>query len=72
MTTATVVHEEKLGTRAKKLRLALRLTQKDLSVNTGVSISAISLFENNLPVYLDARRRILKELWSIKASRLPN
>jgi transcriptional regulator with XRE-family HTH domain len=72
MVTATVVQAETLGTRARRVRLSLRVTQQDLAIRTGVSIKAISLFENNLPVYLDARRRILKELWAIKASRLPN
>jgi transcriptional regulator with XRE-family HTH domain len=72
MVAATVVQAETLGTRTRKLRLSLRITQHDLADRTGVSRGAISSFEHNLPVILDARRRILKELWAIKVSRLAN
>jgi transcriptional regulator with XRE-family HTH domain len=72
MVTATLVQTETLGTRTRKLRLALRITQQELSIRSGVSRETISLFEHNLPVILDSRRRILKELWAIKASRLEN
>jgi transcriptional regulator with XRE-family HTH domain len=72
MVTATIVQAETLGTRTRKLRLALRITQQELSIRSGVSRETIILFEHNLPVILDARRRILKELWAIKAGRLGN
>jgi transcriptional regulator with XRE-family HTH domain len=72
MVTAIVVPSEALGARTRKLRLSLRLTQQELSYLSGVSKEAIHAFEHNQPVILDARRRILKELWAIKANRLPN
>jgi len=72
MLTATLVQAESLGTRARKVRLSLRITQHELSDLSGVSRNAISLFENNMPVTLDARRRIIKELWAIKVNRLKN
>jgi transcriptional regulator with XRE-family HTH domain len=72
MVTATIIQPETLGIRTRKLRLALRITQQELSIRSGVSRETIGLFEHNLPVILDARRRILKELWAIKAGRLEN
>jgi transcriptional regulator with XRE-family HTH domain len=60
---------EKMGTMARRVRLSLRLTQQQLAVRTGITKEAVYLFEHNLPVYLDARRRILKELWTIKTYR---
>ena len=72
MAATTRVDPETLGSKARKVRIALRLTQQKLADTTGVSKEAVYLFEHNLPVYLDARRKILKELWSIKASRHAN
>jgi DNA-binding XRE family transcriptional regulator len=56
-----------MGTLARKVRISLRLTQQQLAKQTGVSPETVYLFEHNLPVFLDARRRIIKELWAIKA-----
>jgi len=42
------------------------LTQPELADMVGVSVEEVDLFERNLPVALDARRRILKELWAKK------
>jgi transcriptional regulator with XRE-family HTH domain len=72
MLAATIAKPESLGTRARRVRLSLRLTQHELSDLSGVSRYAIYLFENSLPVTLDARRRIIKELWAIKVNRLKN
>jgi transcriptional regulator with XRE-family HTH domain len=58
-----------LGESARKVRLALNLTQQELATLTGISRDSVYQFEHNLPVILDARRRILKELWAIKATR---
>jgi transcriptional regulator with XRE-family HTH domain len=63
------IKQEKLGTVARKVRISLRLTQQQLAGMAGISEEAVSLFENNLPVYLDARRRVIKVLWAIKANR---
>lgn len=57
---------ENMGSLARKVRVSLGLTQKQLADRTGISKEAVYLFEHNLPVYLDARRRIIKELWAIK------
>jgi len=50
--------------------MALHLTQHELAILTGISHSAVFQFEHNLPVILDARRRILKELWAIKVNKI--
>jgi transcriptional regulator with XRE-family HTH domain len=57
-----------LGQSARKVRLALHLSQQELAALTGVSRDAVYQFEHHLPVILDARRRILKELWAIKTA----
>ena len=72
MVTATSFYTATLGSRTRKLRLSLGVTQQELAGLSGVSKESISSFEHNLPIILDARRRILKELWAIKANRLPN
>ncbi len=72
MVAATVIQPETVGSRARRLRLALRLTQYELSSRSGVPRAAISSFEHNIPVVLDARRRIFKELFALKVTRLSN
>jgi transcriptional regulator with XRE-family HTH domain len=46
--------------------MALHLTQQELANMAGVSLEEIDLFEHNLPVRLDARRKLLKELWAAR------
>ena len=57
-----------IGFKARKLRVSLHLTQQKLAEMAGVSLGEVELFEHNLPLALDARRRILKGLWAIKAN----
>jgi transcriptional regulator with XRE-family HTH domain len=54
------------GVNAKRMRISKLLTQQELADMAGVSLEEVDLFEQNLPVPLDARRRILKELWAKK------
>ena len=61
-----------LGDSARKVRLALGLSQQELASMTGIARECVYQFEHNQPVYLDARRKILKELWAIKVARLAN
>jgi transcriptional regulator with XRE-family HTH domain len=58
--------ETKIGSDARKLRISLHISRREVADAAGVSEQAISLFEHNLPVALDYKRRILKELWAIK------
>jgi hypothetical protein len=64
----TIDQETSLGFKAKRLRLALLLTQPDLAVMAGVPVWEVDLFEQNLPVRLDTKRRVLRELWARKVN----
>jgi DNA-binding XRE family transcriptional regulator len=55
-----------IGVKARRLRISQLLTQRELADMAGVSQKEVDLFEHDLPVTLDARRRILKVLWARK------
>ena len=55
------------GLRARSLRLLAGLTQQELAKGAGITGEEVDLFEHNLPVPLDARRKLLKRLWSRRA-----
>jgi DNA-binding XRE family transcriptional regulator len=58
-----------LGSLARAVRENLVITSQELGDLAGVSSEAVEAFENNQPVPLDARRKILKELWTLKKTR---
>ena len=58
--------ETKPGSEARRLRLSLHISRRELADMSGVTEETINLFEHNLPVALDYRRRIFKELWAEK------
>ena len=64
--TAVLTFDEKtsLGSKSRNLRISLLLTQQELASIAGVSHKEVNLFEHNLPVCLDAKRKLLKELWT--------
>jgi len=62
----TLARESSIGFKLRRLRLSSLLTKRQLADMAGVSPEEVALFERNLPVPLDARRRILKELLAIK------
>jgi transcriptional regulator with XRE-family HTH domain len=64
----SIDQETSLGLKAKRLRLALMLTQHDLAAMAGVPLEEVDLFEQGLPVQLDTRRKLLRELWARKVS----
>jgi DNA-binding XRE family transcriptional regulator len=64
--TASIVRGSLLGFEARKLRVSLRLTRRQLADLAGVSLEAVNTFEHNLPLLLDIKRRILRELWAKK------
>jgi transcriptional regulator with XRE-family HTH domain len=72
MLTTICSNRELFGSMARRVRISLHLTQRQIAAMTGVSKEAVYLFEHNLPVYLDARRKILKQLWAIKAAKNVN
>ena len=65
----TAIRETSTGAMVKRLRSASFLTPKKLAVLAGVTPAEVRLFERDLPVKLDSRRRILKELWAIKTEK---
>lgn len=68
-TVLTRTRETKWGSEARRLRISLHMTRPELAVMAGVPEESVNLFEHNLPVSLDHRRRILKELWDEKSKK---
>jgi len=58
-----------LGLEAKRIRLTLPLTQHELATIAGVSLKEVDLFEHNLPVQVDVKLKILRELWARKVGK---
>ena len=65
----TFGRETSLGSKARSLRLSLGLTRRELADVAGVTIEEVDLFEHNLPVRLDAKRGLLRELWARRAGK---
>jgi len=61
--------ESSVGFKARRLRISQLLTQQELANLAGVFLEEVDLFERNLPLPLDAKRKILKELWAKKAKK---
>lgn len=55
--------DSSLGAKAKKLRVCQLLTQQELAQMAGVSEEEVNLFEHNLPMRLEAKHKLLRELW---------
>ena len=64
-TVLTLTRETSRGHQAHKLRIAGHITRQKLAYLSGVSVEAIDIFERDLPLPLDYRRRILRSLWAI-------
>lgn len=65
----TYIRESSPGSSARRVRIALHLTQQELADAAGVSPEKVDLFERSLPVTLDVKRRLLKELWARKVGK---
>lgn len=61
--------EKSIGSRVRKMRVRLSLTQRELAWTAGVSEKDIKLLERNVPVILDCKRKVLKTLWGEMAIR---
>jgi DNA-binding XRE family transcriptional regulator len=61
--------EPSLAAQAKKLRLSCLLTQEELAQAAGVSREEVNRLEQGLPLILNSKRKILKELWARKAEK---
>lgn len=58
-----------LGFKARKLRLTENISQQEVAERAGIPVESVDLFEHNLPLPLDYKRRILQVLWSIKTKK---
>jgi transcriptional regulator with XRE-family HTH domain len=67
--TSVILIEQKStpGFRAKKLRISQHLTKRQLAKITGVSPEEVNLLEQNLPLRLESKLNIFRELWKRKA-----
>ena len=65
----SIDQETSLGSKARKLRHALLLSQHNLAELASVPIAEVDLFEQNLPVRLDTKRKLLRELWARKVGK---
>lgn len=55
------------GERVQQLRIACDLTARELAELAGVPAEHVARFEGGLPLPLDSKRRILRELWGRRA-----
>ena len=68
-TVLTLPRDSLLGFKARRLRIAENITQQEVAEKAGVPVKSVDLFEHNLPLPLDYKRRILKVLWAEKIKR---
>ena len=54
------------GENVRRWRIASLLTRQGLADRAGVPLEHVISFEQNLPLPLDSKRRILKQLWAGK------
>lgn len=66
-TVATFKPEVSFGFKIRRLRRAVGLTPRQLARIAGVTQAEVDLCEHDLPVRLDVRRRLLKELLAQRA-----
>ena len=53
---------------AREVRASLRLTQQELADSIGVPKEDVDLFENNLPIPLGIKCKLLKKLYAVKSA----
>ena len=61
-TVVTFARESCIGSRARNLRISLQLMQQDLAEIIGVSPEDVDFIEHNLPIPLETKRKLLREL----------
>ncbi len=62
------IRESSIGPWAREVRASLRLTQQELADSVGVPKDDVDLFENNLPIPLDIKCKLLKKLYAAKSA----
>jgi len=68
-TIPTSTQVSSIGAQVKKLRISCHLTPQQLADAAGVSAEEVNLLEQNLPVPLDSKREMFKELWARKVKK---
>lgn len=63
MSTTLFTTRSSVGSQAREMRVKLELTQQELACEVGVSEEEIKLLEQDLPVTLACKTRVLKTLW---------
>ncbi len=66
-TTGYVARESSLGFKTRRRRVSLRLTQHDLAALAGVLAEEVDLLEENMPVKMETKLKILRVIWARKA-----
>jgi DNA-binding XRE family transcriptional regulator len=66
MKTTSTLDVSSTGLKVKRLRICCLMTRQELAELAGVPREHVDLLEQNLPVPLDSKRRILKEIWALK------
>jgi len=61
-----IIRKDSNGDKFRRQRIASLLTRQQLAELAGIPVEHVNLFERDLPVPLDSRRRIMKELWARK------
>jgi len=64
--TLTLTRKSTPGSTARRLRVGSHLSRQELADLAGVPREHVDLFEHDLPLPLDSKRRILRELWARK------
>ena len=62
------LREASIGLWVRNLRVSLKLTEQELANMAGVSKEEVYLFEHNLPVELDIKTKLLKQLYAVKSA----
>lgn len=66
-TTGYITRKSSLGFKTKRLRVSLRLTQHELATLAGVLPEEVDLLEENMPVTMETKLKILRVIWARKA-----
>jgi DNA-binding transcriptional regulator YiaG len=68
-TVPTLTPKSTPGFQVKRLRLSSLLSRRELANLAGIPLEQVGLFEQNLPLPLDSKRKILKILWARKSKK---
>lgn len=67
-TVLSFARESSIGIQARSLRISLQFTRQALADSVGVSEYDVYLFEHNMPIPLDIKRKLLKKLYAAKSA----